>query len=121
MPPDRIEEMFADVTAKRIDTAELQLQQLKLKLVSLQTRLNNLLQKAEHRQIEIAESADLDAPMQKSEVSSHQQEINDLLHILAEEYAKEEPKLAQTHAKLEAAETRIQSLEALFPGGAENN
>ena len=121
MPPDRIEELLADTVAAKTDTAQIEMNQLELKCLSLETRAKNLLRGLEDLQIELADATDHDSPIPKNQAASIQEEIQGLLKALAEEHAKQKPKLTEIHKKLQVVEKRMQSLESLFPGHGKNN
>lgn len=121
MPPEQAGEILADAVAKKIDLAENKHDQLALTRANLNDRTKKILEIIENRQIEIADAEDHDSPIAKTEENRLRSEIMLILEILSKKRRDDDKKIKQTEEQLQAMETRIQSLESLFPGQEENN
>ena len=111
---------MATETSGRIDSAELLEKQLQQRHQYLKSRVERCLRRLESQQLELGAGADHDMPLRKGDEENIR---NDVQNILAElgAFWNSKKGIAETAKELDAIETRIQSLEALFPGEAEKN
>lgn len=119
--PDTVEEMLADATSRKIETAEFNKLQLELKRQGLLSRLRPLLARMERWQIEIAEAGDSDMSPQGGARNESQAEIMRLQRELSDEWREKGDDIATIETRLQAADVRIRSLEALIPGNGALN
>ena len=120
MPPEKANELLADAVTERLDQAGFEQKQLHFRMSALLTRVRGLIGKIEANQLEEAAGTDGNVPLRKSESARLRDES---LQILEEiDSLWNTPKgVDETMRALDALETRVASLEQLFPGEGEKS
>ena len=112
---------MADAYAEKMDTLEIHKAELELKHANLLTRLRELLRRLEQAHIEIYSAHDTDMPPAKHAEAEHREQIHSLLSELNKEWTSKGREIKDIAKKLQVIDTRVQSLEVLIPGTANNN
>ena len=113
MPPEEAETILADSVAGKTETALGDKARLETRRGVLETRLRQLLEKINSRQLDVAE----EMVLPDSEIQGRLHEVNTLLREVAKQYPAKEI----TETELRALETRLESLEAINPGTENRN
>ena len=114
---EQAEKLLADTGSRKLDEAHLDKNSLQAKKAVLTSWLQKLARRLENLQIEKADAEDHDAPHTKDSGF----EIAQRITALQKELGEKSLSAIKTQEELDALETRIQSIEALFPGETQNN